>query len=438
MDQDLKLNYKRTFYIGFAFFAILMLWQLYNYYSPLFLDNLLAQKLSDPDQRWYIIGIIMALDNLFALFMLPLFGSLSDKTKSKYGKRMPYIILGMIFSILVFPLVSVSYLLGSTWGVILTMGLTLIVMNIYRSPAVSLMPDVTPKPLRSKANGIINLVGYLGAIIAGGITIFFKFTDDNNNYIIPFLFSSFFMLLALLILLFKIKENKIISETLDDIKLGEELSQTQEIITVDKPLNKIDKRNLIVLLIATFLWFASFNAVETFLSVYSTRVLLDSGAAGTAVIILTFSSILTFIPAGIISSKIGRKKTVVIGLVLIIFGLLILISVKEFNFLLIISFILAGIGWASINVNSYPMLVEMTHQGNIGKYTGLYYTSSMLAQSFTPIVAGAIMTFKSGPEPLFPYSSILMILALVVFIFFKESKSTKQDRKRGLEAFDND
>lgn len=438
MNQKLKLDYKRTFYIGFAFFAILMLWQIYNYYSPLFLDNLLAQKLNDPEQRWYIIGIIMSLDNLFALFMLPLFGSLSDKTKSKYGKRMPYIILGMIFSILVFPLISVSYLLGSTWGVILSMGVTLIVMNVYRSPAVSLMPDVTPKPLRSKANGIINLVGYLGAIIAGGITIFFKFTDDNNNYLIPFLISSFFMVLALVILLLKINENKIISETLEDIKLGEKLSQTEDVISIDKPLNKVDKRNLIILLLATFLWFASFNAVETFLSVYSARILLDSSIAGTAVIILTFSSIVTFIPAGIISSKIGRKKTVVIGLILIIIGLLCLIFVKEFNFLLVISFILAGIGWASINVNSYPMLVEMTHQGNIGKYTGLYYTSSMLAQSFTPIIAGGIMTFKSGPEPLFPYSSVLMILALVVFVFFKESKHPQLNRRQGFEAFDND
>lgn len=438
MNQELKLNYRRTFYIGFAFFAILMLWQLYNHYSPLFLDDLLSKKLSDPDQRWYIIGIIMSLDNLFALFMLPLFGNLSDKTKSKYGKRMPYIIIGMILSIIVFPLISVAYLLGSTWAVIVTMGLTLIVMNIYRSPAVSLMPDVTPKPLRSKANGIINLVGYLGAIIAGGITIFFKYTDDNKNYLIPFLISSFFMLLALVILLLKINENHILDQISAEMKIGEELSQTEEIIEENKPLSKVDKKNLIILLVATFLWFASFNAVETFLSVYSARVLNKSSIAGTAVIILTFSSILTFIPAGMISSKIGRKKTVVIGLVLIIAGLLALITVKEFNIILIISFVLAGIGWASINVNSYPMLVEMTHQGNIGKYTGLYYTSSMLAQSFTPIIAGAIMTFRSGPEPLFPYSSILMVLALVVFVFFKEPKSNQLNVKKGFEAFDND
>ena len=331
MKKELRLDYARTFYIGFAFFAILMIWQLYNHYSPLFLDVLLEKKLTNEDHRWYIIGIIMAMDNLFALFMLPLFGYLSDKTKSKYGKRMPYIVLGMILSIVIFPLISVAYFFSSLWGVIVAMGLTLLIMNLYRSPTVALMPDVTPKPLRSKANGIINLVGYLGAIIAGGIALVFKFTDDNKSYIIPALIGSFFMLVALIILIFKINENKILTETAQEMKLGEELSETVEKIEKDKPLSKVDKRNLIILLIATFLWFASFNAVETFLSVYSKKVFEDSSVAGTAVIILTFSSIITFIPAGILSTKIGRKNTVLLGLLIIIVALVLLIRIEKFN-----------------------------------------------------------------------------------------------------------
>lgn len=438
MKKELRLDYARTFYIGFAFFAILMIWQLYNHYSPLFLDVLLEKKLTNEDHRWYIIGIIMAMDNLFALFMLPLFGYLSDKTKSKYGKRMPYIVLGMILSIVIFPLISVAYFFSSLWGVIVAMGLTLLIMNLYRSPAVALMPDVTPKPLRSKANGIINLVGYLGAIIAGGIALVFKFTDDNKSYIIPALIGSFFMLVALIILIFKINENKILTETAQEMKLGEELSETVEKIEKDKPLSKVDKRNLIILLIATFLWFASFNAVETFLSVYSKNVFEDSSVAGTAVIILTFSSIITFIPAGILSTKIGRKNTVLLGLLIIIVALVLLILISKFNIIGIIGFVLAGIGWASINVNSYPMLVEMTHQANIGRYTGLYYTSSMTAQTFTPIVAGAIMTLYTGPEPLFKYSTVLMVLAAVVFFLFKAPKNKPPQSKKGLEVFDTE
>ncbi len=435
MKKELKLNYARTFYIGFAFFAILLIWQLYNHYSPLYLDALLKAKLTNEDHRWYIIGIIMAMDNLFALFMLPLFGYLSDKTRTKYGKRIPYIVIGMILSILVFPLISVAYLLSSLWGVILAMGAVLIIMNIYRSPAVALMPDVTPKPLRSKANGIINLVGYLGAILGGGISMIFKFTDQNINYIVPSLIGSALMFIALVILIFKINENKILEETALDMQIGEELSETTEKIEENKPLSKADKRNLIILLVATFLWFASFNAVETFLSVYSKNVFGDSSVAGTAVIILTFSSIIIFIPAGILSTKIGRKNTVIIGLLTIILAVVILIFQTKFNIIAIIAFALAGIGWASINVNSYPMLVEMTHQANIGRYTGLYYTSSMAAQSLTPIVAGAVMTFFSGPEPLFKYSTIVMVLALLVFIFFKTPKKQLQ-AKKGLEAFD--
>lgn len=435
MKKELKLNYARTFYIGFAFFAILLIWQLYNHYSPLYLDALLKAKLTNEDHRWYIIGIIMAMDNLFALFMLPLFGYLSDKTRTKYGKRIPYIVIGMILSILVFPLISVAYLLSSLWGVILAMGAVLIIMNIYRSPAVALMPDVTPKPLRSKANGIINLVGYLGAILGGGISMIFKFTDQNINYIVPSLIGSALMFIALVILIFKINENKILEETALDMQIGEELSETTEKIEENKPLSKVDKRNLIILLVATFLWFASFNAVETFLSVYSKNVFGDSSVAGTAVIILTFSSIIIFIPAGILSTKIGRKNTVIIGLLTIILAVVILIFQTKFNIIAIIAFALAGIGWASINVNSYPMLVEMTHQANIGRYTGLYYTSSMAAQSLTPIVAGAVMTFFSGPEPLFKYSTIVMVLALLVFIFFKTPKKQLQ-AKKGLEAFD--
>ena len=180
----LKLNYKRTFFIGCAFFSILMLWQVYNTYCPLMLQSLLADKFNVENELTYVIGIIMAADNLFALFMLPIFGKLSDKTNTKYGKRMPYIIVGMVLSALLFPLIVVCFMKGSLAGVIIMMGIILIIMNAYRNPAVALMPDVTPKPLRSGANGIINLVGYIGAVIAGALAMFLK---TEETYLFSFL-----------------------------------------------------------------------------------------------------------------------------------------------------------------------------------------------------------------------------------------------------------
>ncbi len=179
MGMELKLNNKRTFIIGFAFFTILMLWQIYNYYAPLFLKELLIGQFGNGDYN-YLVGIIMALDNILALFMLPLFGSLSDNTKSKFGKRMPYIVAGTIVSLLAFPFISLLFIQNSLIGVAIMMGIILVAMNIYRAPAVALMPDVTPKPLRAKANAIINFVGYIGAIVGSVLTMVFTKTDLNQ------------------------------------------------------------------------------------------------------------------------------------------------------------------------------------------------------------------------------------------------------------------
>src|SRR5574344_2004972 len=177
-SNGLKLNYKRTLIIGFAFFGILMLWQVYNYYCPQILSELLAQQLQSESesQVQLIVGIVMAMDNVVALFMLPLFGSLSDKTHTKLGKRMPYIIAGSILSAAALIFIPIAFAHNSLVGVIIVMAVVLLCMQAYRNPAVSLMPDITPKPLRAKANGIINLVGYLGAIVAGAIGLFISTT----------------------------------------------------------------------------------------------------------------------------------------------------------------------------------------------------------------------------------------------------------------------
>lgn len=445
-EKKLKLNYKRTFIIGLTFFTILMLWQMYNYYCPLFLARLLKNTYGDKDYN-YLIGIIMAMDNVLALFLLPLFGNLSDKTHSKYGRRMPFIVVGTIVSMILFPLIPLFFAKNSLVGVIVTMGLVLIFMQMFRNPAVSLMPDVTPKPLRATANGIINFVGYIGAIFAGAIQMISLFkmpnieTEIPNPYlfIIPFAFTSILMLVSLIILIVKIKENKVVEEMKLDMEVGEQLAETEAANKPDHKLTKQDKTNLVLLIASIFLWYMGFNAVETFWSTYGIEV-MNKGSVSIATVALTVASLITFIPAGKLVSKIGRKWSIILGLGLMIISLggcfiCSQISLKTNLVIYILLFVISGVGWAFINISSYPMVVEMSDKNSVGKYTGLYYTSSMLAQSITPICVGFLMD-ALGYESMFAYATGFMILALIVFVFIKSTHKPLDDNKSGFENFD--
>lgn len=455
-QKPLKLNYKRTFVIGFAFFGILMLWQVYNTYCPLILTELFKNVfgITDEKQVQYIVGVLMACDNIVALFMLPIFGKLSDTTHTRFGKRMPYIVIGTIASAIVFPLIVVMFLLNSLVGVIIMLTLTLLFMQMYRNPAVSLMPDVTPKPLRSKANGIINIVGYIGAILGGAMAMIFPFvkdTIDQPKLIIPFIITAVCMLVTCAFLFFKVKENKIEVEIADDLKRGEEETELIEAVEEDKPLSSANKRSLIILIAALFLWFAAFNAVETFWSTYGAYHLNISNYS-LFTIVLTIASLISFFPASIVSDKIGRKWTIIIGLALLVIALAGLIFVpradatfvkdgttyNKAHILLFPCFIVAGIGWAFVNCCSYPMVVELSNKKNIGKYTGIYYAASMAAQSLTPVVAGLAVFFADAWNVLFIYSSALMGLSLLVFFFVNNVKTKKSEKKKGLEVFDQD
>ena len=458
-NRELKLNYKNTIIIGLAFLGILMLWQVYNTYCPIMLDYLLKANFDPNKDYYYITGVIMALDNLVALIIMPVFGNLSDKTKTKYGKRMPYILLGSLISALIFPFIAVTFIINSLVGVIITMCLILVIMQSYRSPAVALMPDLTPKPLRSSANGIINLVGYFGAIVAALLGMIFKIKDNTTMNeagkisLVPFIITACVMLIVMVVLALKINENRLLDEMKDDLKLGEELSETIEKVEEDKPLSKEDKKNLWILIFSIFFWFMSFNSVETFNSLFCTKILNSSGVHGTFTIILTISSVVTFALLSPLSKRIGRKMTVSIGLLCLIVGFLAM-SIFAYNldpkiennsFVLIYLFtIMLGVGWALVNVNSYPMMVEMASGKNIGKFTGYYYGASMLAQSITPILVGLIMSNSHvGLKALYVYACVFMLVALVSFMFIKENKEARLKAKnaivkRGLEALDQD
>ncbi len=424
-----KLNVKRTIYIGLAFFTIMMLWQIYNTYCPLFLSDYFVKTFGGvPEDHSYLVGIIMAMDNILALFMLPLFGRLSDNTKSRLGKRMPYIIAGIVASVILFPLIAVLFIVNQYIWMIVVMAFLLLAMNIYRSPSVSLMPDITPKPLRSKANAIINLLGYIGGMFAGLLAILFPAEWENgvlmyntNTIWIPFVATAVLMIVALVILLVKIKENKILAETKAEMEAGEAFSETETPLAEHRPLTKLDKRNLIILLGSIFLWFFAFNAIETFGSTYGAQYLgQDTGWWGMAVIVLTVASLIGFIPGSFIADKLGRKWTIVLGLSMLLVAVFIACFVTNI-WVLYVLIAIAGVGWAWVNVNSYPMVVEMADKQNVGRLTGWYYAASMLAQSITPICVGFF--FKAlGYQWLFPYVTIFTALALIVFMCYKKPK----------------
>ncbi|MCQ2742736.1 MAG: MFS transporter [Bacilli bacterium] len=462
--KALKLNFKRTFVIGFAFFGILMLWQVYNTYCSPMLTNLLMESMGKTSEEVsYIVGVIMAMDNVAALILLPIFGNLSDKTHTKIGKRMPYILIGTAVSALVFPLIPLFYHLNNLAGVIVCMGLVLVFMMMYRNPAVALMPDLTPKPLRSKANGIINLVGYVGAMVAGGLAMFLKITSygmpgAGNLWIIetPFLIASVLMVVTCIVLFVKVKENEVAIEMEEDMRRGEEEAAVEEKVDDEAPMPKKNLIMLILILLAEFFWFFGFNAIETFGQNYGIYYLLsESGSMSTCTIVLTVASLVTFVPAGILADKIGRKWTIVIGLGLLIAMMVVCAFVKpsdvtyvkdingvpttfhQFPVILYVIFGVSGIGWALINCCSFPMVVELCSSKKIGKFTGLYYAASMAAQSLTPIVIGFL--FQAVGYQVMPiYSGIFFLGAAIMFLFVKNVKANKVSNKKGLEALDQD
>ena len=271
--MNLKLNTRRTFFIGLAFFAILMLWRVHLVQTPLLLRRLLEDNFGYTEGEYFgIIGIIMAIDNIFAIFLLPLFGMWSDRTRNRLGKRMTFILIGGVLSVLFFPLIAVMFLINRFWWFVVMVALMKIAMNLWRGPAVSLMPDVTPKPLRPKANAIINFVGYLGAILGSIFVMIWAFDLDNTGNqpmsMLPFYLTAGVMLILILTLLFKFKENAVNDEMRDQMLIGEDLSETQERVEEDKPLSRRDKMNLWIVMGAVFFaWFA-FNAIDTFGSNY--------------------------------------------------------------------------------------------------------------------------------------------------------------------------
>nr|WP_297765111.1 MFS transporter [uncultured Butyrivibrio sp.] len=445
----MKLNTKRTILIGFAFMSICAFWQFYDNEIPKILKYSfgLGETLT---------GVVMALDNVLALFLLPLFGTLSDGTDTKYGKRMPYIVVGTIVStILLTILITVARPSGYIALFVGVLLLLLISMGIYRSPAVSLMPDLTPAPQRSTANAIINLMGTIGGIyILVMIKVLLKEAENpaKTNYIPLMLSLVLFMLVSVLLVFLTIKENKIkeeihkegglhsLGDTFDNDAKEDKTDYTErfEEGTVTKMMPKEVKRSLRFLLVSVFLWFTAYNAVTTAFSRFVGEVWdLHDNAYATCLLVATVAATLSYIPIAYVSRKIGRKKTILIGICLMAASYVITGLYPHFSASINIFFALVGIGWAAINVNSYPMVVEMSKAGEIGKFTGTYYTFSMAAQVFTPIFSGFLLEHISY-RTLFPYAFIFSALAFCTMLMVKHGDVKPPKKGKIIDNFDVD
>ena len=466
-----KLNYKRTMIIGFAFFGILLLWQVYDLCCSKYLEQLFMSALgkTDSEEVQYLVGIMMAIDNLAALILLPIFGRLSDKTNTKIGKRMPYILIGTFVTAVAFPFIPVFFHYNSLIGVIIMMAIVVLFSMMYRNPAVALMPDMTPKPLRSKANGIINIMGYIGGFIGTLFTMFFVISfylgndgkggtydgwQKGNIWAIelPFLLGSIFMVVSALVLFFLIKENKIKEEVYDEMKRGEEYSEATDkegASDDDKPMSKANLITLILILAAEFFWFMADNGISTFLTNYVSSHLKQVTSLGSVLTIIGgVGSVVGFILGGLIASKITRKWTLIGGLVITIMGyiLWIVMTVAKVGadstdapFWLYIVWALKGFGMSLVHVNSYPMVVELCSGKKIGRFTGYYYASSMTAQSITPILLGLLLLSPAFNWDILPiYAAICVGLSIIIFLFVKNVKNNKTTFKKGLEALDTD
>ena len=455
----LKLNRKRTFLIGFAFFGILLLWQVYDSWCPTLLTEIIKNKMGTQDEleiQW-IVGIIMACDNLAALILLPIFGSLSDKTKTPIGKRMPYILIGTFVSAIAFPFIPLFFHLNKIGAMVAMMAVVLAFMMMYRNPAVALMPDITPKPLRAKANGIINIMGYLGgafATVLGMVFVLSSYIKGQHNLMtieMPFIIASVLMVISALVLFFTIKENKIAVEIKDEMEEGERLAAIADPVDDDKPMSKANKIMLFAILGAEFLWFMSDNALGTYLNNYVIYALgAASSKTSTLVIFGGLASVIGFATAGFIADKVGRKWTISMGLILTFCGLILMCFVHPstatyvdrvgttynvFPNLLLVVWMIKGYGMALVHNCSFPMVVELCSSKNIGKFTGYYYASSMSAQTLTPVLLGLILKGSGAWSVLPKYAATLTCFSLLVFTFcVKNIKTSKVANAKGLAA----
>lgn len=455
----MKLNSKRVILVGMAFFLILAFWQAYDAIVPLILTNHfgLSQTIS---------GGIMSIDNVLAVFLLPIFGALSDKVNTKYGKRTPFIFLGTIVAVISFVALTFidNYQLAKVVdagvseaemafditmsnplplvGFIATLLVMLVAMATFRSPAVALMPDITIKPLRSKANAIINLTGTAGGIIVLVLGMIFATAKDAYMEYTGYVFAVVcVMLVGFIIFLLTVKERKWSDEMIEESRrLGIEDVPAPEAVNSTKggALSKAEFRSLILILASVALWYIGYNSITSKYSVYATNVLKFD--FNLTLIVAQAAAIVAYIPVGIIASRVGRKKTILAGVAMLASAFFIghFVTPTTPEAIMFPVFALAGIGWATINVNSFPMAVELAKNGNVGKYTGYYYTASMAAQIVAPIASGMLYDLVGIENVFFVFGCVFVCFSFVTMLFVKHGDSRPRNAKQAIDHLEVD
>ena len=404
------------------------------------------------NKRTVLVGLAFLSICALALVLLPFFGTLSDRTNTKLGKRTPYILGGTLAAVILLnllPLIDNSYYAAASAGkmiaFIVVLGLLLISMGTYRSPAVALMPDVTPKPLRSRANAIINLMGAVGGIIYLAIAAVMYPNSkvlglDHVNYQPLFIVVALIMAVSIIVMKLTINEPKLVAENQEleaehpEWNLAEDDGSGNEVL----PANV--KRSLGFLLASIALWFIGYNGITTWFTTYVDKVMGQGlGGASTCLLIATGGAIISYIPIGSLAHKVGRKKTIMIGIVMLAScfaaGYFLTTAFHSINAIMFVVFALVGFAWAAINVNSLPMVVEMCRGSDIGKFTGYYYTASMAAQVVTPILAGFLMRNISY-KVLFPYAALFVLFSFMTMTQVKHGDAAPEV-KHGLEAYED-
>ena len=441
----MKLNNRRTVLVGLAFLSICAFWQMYDNVIPLILRETFHMNES-------LAGAVMALDNILALFLLPFFGTLSDRCRNqKLGRRTPFILVGTAVAVVLMnllPLLDNGFAAGGgRWhfiAFIVVLGGLLVAMGSYRSPAVALMPDVTPKPLRSRANAIINLMGAVGGVLYLGVAAVLYPTDKvknlvHVNYQPLFLVVSAIMAAAVAVLLLTIREPRLSAENRPLEARHPEWNLAEDDGSGREVLPAAVKRSLRFLLASIALWYIGYNGVTTWFTTYISQIMGEGlGGASRCLLVATVGAIVSYIPIGVVASKVGRRKTILAGCAVlaacVLAGFLLTTAFSSINFVMYIVFALVGLAWAAINVNSLPMVVEMCRGSDVGKFTGYYYTASMAAQVVTPVLAGTLMRHISY-RVLFPYAACFVALSFVTMCFVRHGDS-KAEAKRGLDAFE--
>ena len=444
----MKLKTGQTVRIGFAFLSICAFWQMYNGVVPLILSN--TFHLNET-----ITGVIMALDNVLGLFLLPLFGGISDHCKSKLGRRKPFILFGTIAAVilmLMLPLIDNSYYENpSMMKQVLFIGILgalLVCMGTYRSPAVALMPDCTPKPLRSQGNAIINLMGAVGGILYLGISSVLyssksaRTQAEHVDYMLLFMIVAGIMLVALILVMTTVNEVKITEEMKALEEQHPEWNLAEDDGSGNAELPADVKRSLIFILTSVALWFIAYNALETWFTTFAHQEWgMALGSANLCLTIATGGAILTYVPSGALSAKIGRKKTILLGVAMMaacfLFSFIFYLTFRgeltgSSVYVFYVILFIVGMGWAFINVNSLPMVIEMCKGSDVGKFTGLYYTFSMSAQIVTPILCGALMKYV-GYAVFFPYALVFMAVAFITMLNVKHGDA-KGEKKSFMES----